>query len=139
MKTSTKELMILHLALYYTLQLQTKDIEDLDIRKLKNALLLPLKHTAKKQQDEALDAIQTLIPSLGITEKFDMYIFVLILLMNYKEKIKGKVYSLNLSYSYLNEIYDKALVTTFKDEKASQILKSSTDIAERVFEAIMSL
>jgi hypothetical protein len=74
----------------------------------------------------------------NVDEGFNYLTFTLTLLMSYKETFKNKVYAISISYDELNDIFDAYFELGLKDKDQMQIIKDSTDIAERFYNEVLN-
>lgn len=141
-----QELMIIEASMYYLTSFLEKagvikdnqlvkgaDTEYEDIKgslSLAKQLMFILSRVRMDLQQKALVKANTALKNLQIENDFNYFVFVLNLLMIYKEEFKNKVYHLPITYDELNTLFDDYFVLGLKDKNQMQIIKDSGDVAE---------
>lgn len=148
-----KELIIIQTAMFYlTLFLEqagviknntfVKDAET-DFEDIKGAISLGkkvmfvLSKVKMELQQKALDKANSIMQETDNSTGFNYLVFVLILLMNYKEYFTNKIYHLQISYDELTALFDDYFVLGLKDKEQMQVIKDSTKIADEYYKAVV--
>ena len=145
-----QELMIIEASMYYLTSFLEKagvikdnqlvkgadtDFEDIKgSLSLAKQLMFILSRVRMDLQQKALAKANTALKKLPIENDFNYFVFVLNLLMIYKEEFKNKVYHLPITYDELNTLFDDYFILGLKDKKQMQIIKDSGDVAELYYE-----
>lgn len=150
-----QELMIIEASMYYLTSFLEKagviknnqlvkgadtDFEDIKgSLSLAKQLMFILSRVKMDLQQKALAKANTALKNLQIENDFNYFVFVLNLLMIYKEEFKNKVYHLPITYDELNTLFDDYFTLGLKDKEQMKIIKYSGDVAKLYYEAVTSL
>jgi hypothetical protein len=157
LKNNTKqlqELMIVQTAMFYlTLFLEqagviknnlfVKDAEK-DFADIKGAISLGkqtmfiLSRVKMPLQKKALDKANKIMQNTDNSTDFNYLVFVLALLMEYKEHFKNKIYMLPISFNELNTIFDEYFKIALEDKEQMEVIKDSTTVAENYYKNIIN-
>ena len=100
-------------------------------------LMFILSRVKMDLQNKALDKANKAFNNIKFDDGFNFLVFVLNLLMLYKEQFKNKVYHLPITYDELNTLFDEYFVLGLKDKDQMQIIKDSGDVADMFYEEVM--
>jgi len=117
-----------------------KDFEDIKgAISLGKQLMFILSRVKMDLQQKALDKANKAFNNVKFDDGFNFLVFVLNLLMLYKEQFKNKVYHLPITYDELNTLFDEYFVLGLKDKDQMQIIKDSGDVADMFYDEVMKL
>lgn len=156
-KNSTKqikELIIIQTAMFYlTLFLEqagvikdnkfvenATEFEEKDITgaiSLGKQMMFILSKVNMNYQQMVLNETQKVFDKCENKVDFNYLVFVLTLLMQYKEQFKNKTYFIPTSYDELNDIFDEYFTLGLEDKEQMEVIKDSTKVADEFFEEIM--
>jgi len=115
-----------------------KDFEDIKgAISLGKQLMFILSRVKIDLQQKALDKANKAFNNVKFDDGFNFLVFVLNLLMLYKEQFKNKVYHLPITYDELNTLFDEYFVLGLKDKDQMQIIKDSGDVADMFYEEVL--
>jgi hypothetical protein len=115
-----------------------KDFEDIKgAISLGKQLMFILSRVKMDLQQKALDKANKAFNNVKFDDGFNFLVFVLNLLMLYKEQFKNKVYHLPITYDELNTLFDEYFVLGLKDKDQMQIIKDSGDVADMFYEEVL--
>lgn len=117
-----------------------KDFEDIKgAISLGKQLMFILSRVKMDLQQKALDKANKAFNNVKFDDGFNFLVFVLNLLMLYKEQFKNKVYHLPITYDELNTLFDEYFVLGLKDKDQMQIIKDSGDVADMFYEEVLKI
>jgi hypothetical protein len=153
-KNQEKELMIIQCSMFYiTLFLEQagviknntfvkdaeKDFEDIQgAIKLGKQLMFILSKVNINLQNKTLDKANKAMINTGYEKGFNYLVFVLTLLMEYKENFKNKIYILPISYNQLNTLYDEYFTLGLKDTEQMEVIKDSMEVASLFYQEVLN-
>jgi len=89
-------------------------------------------------QKEALSRANIIMEKTDNETEFNYFVFVLILLMEYKENFRNKTYSLSITYDELNTLFDEYFGIWLKDREQMEAINDSAKIAEEYYLNVVS-
>ncbi len=116
------------------------EFEEKDITgaiRLGKQMMFILSKVKLSYQQMVLDEAQKVFNKCENKVDFNYLVFVLALLMQYKEQFENKIYYIPTSYDELNSIFDEYFMLGLKDKEQMLAIKDSTAVAEEYFEEIM--
>lgn len=102
--------------------------------KLGKQMIFILKKVRPAHQEFVMNEAQKVFQKVDKETSFNYLVFVLFVLMRYKEEFRGKAYFIPTTYNDLNNIYD---CYSEKDEKQKSMIKDSIKIADEFYEAVV--
>jgi hypothetical protein len=88
-------------------------------------------------QQKSLSKANSILKETENITEFNYLVFVLILLMEYKENFKNNVYHLPIKYEELNALFDEYFMLGLKDDEQMQVIKDSTKAANEYYRAVV--
>jgi len=88
-------------------------------------------------QQEAIKKANEIMIETDSKTEFNYYIFVLILLMEYKENFRNKTYSLSITYGELNTLFDDYFKVGLEDRSRMEVINDSSKIAEDFYKSVL--
>jgi hypothetical protein len=148
-----KELIIIQTAMFYlTLFLEQAGViknnqfikgAEKDFADIKGAISLGkqvmfvLSRVKMDLQQKSLSKANSILKETENITEFNYLVFVLILLMEYKENFKNNVYHLPIKYEELNALFDEYFMLGLKDDEQMQVIKDSTKAANEYYRAVV--
>ena len=115
-----------------------KDFEDIKgAISLGKQLMFILSKVKMDLQQKALLKANTAMKNTNYNDGFNYLVFVLNLLMQYKEHFKNKVYHLPISYDELNTSFDEYFVLGLDDKEQMEVIKDSGLVAELFYKEVI--
>lgn len=117
-----------------------KEYEELDIAgaiSLGKQMMFILSKVNIEKQNKVLQEAQKVMNKVDNITEFNFLIFVLVLLMRYKEEFKNKIYYIPTSYDELNTIFDGYFELGLKDKEQMEVIKDSTKIADEFYDEVI--
>lgn len=153
-KNQEKELMIIQCSMFYiTVFLEQakviknntfvkdaeKDFEDIQgAIKLGKQLMFILSKVNINLQNKTIDKANKAMINTRCEKDFNYLVFVIALLMEYKENFKNKIYILPITYNQLNTLFDEYFTLGLKDTEQMEVIKDSMEVASLFYQEVLN-